>query len=135
MLPLTTTGYSGRKKREMAERVLCRVGLAGKLNRLPSQLSGGEQERVAIARAIVNEPPLVLADEPTGNLDSRTGAEIMELFTELNREGLTVVMVTHNHDNTSYMGSTIVMQDGRLAETGSDMFKARVAGKKCWRRD
>jgi putative ABC transport system ATP-binding protein len=135
MLPLTTTGYSGRKKREMAERVLCRVGLAGKLNRLPSQLSGGEQERVAIARAIVNEPPLVLADEPTGNLDSRTGAEIMELFTELNREGLTVVMVTHNPDNTSYMGSTIVMQDGRLAETGSDMFKARVAGNKCWRRD
>ncbi len=131
MLPLTTTGYSGRKKREMAEKVLCRVGLAGKMNRLPSQLSGGEQERVAIARAIVNEPPLVLADEPTGSLDSRTGEEIMELFTGLNREGLTVVMVTHNPENTRYMDRTILMQDGRLADNSADVLKLRTAGKRC----
>ena len=114
MLPLVTTRYKARQKHEMSERVLCRVGLKEKMKRLPSQLSGGEQERVAIARAIVNEPPIILADEPTGSLDSRTGDEIMELFQELNSEGLTILMVTHNPDNTRYMSRTILMQDGRL---------------------
>jgi putative ABC transport system ATP-binding protein len=114
MLPLVTTGYKARQKREMAEGVLCRVGLSEKMKRLPNQLSGGEQERVAIARAIVNGPPVILADEPTGSLDTRTGDEIMELFQELNDEGLTILMVTHNPDNTRYMGRTVLMQDGRL---------------------
>ncbi len=115
MLPLTTTKRSNKEKREMAEEVLCRVGLGNKIKRLPNQLSGGEQERVAIARAIVNEPPLILADEPTGSLDTKTGDEIMELFQKLNEEGLTVLMVTHNPDNTSYMGRTILMKDGQLS--------------------
>ncbi len=114
MLPLTTTSYSAKRKREMAEYVLTRVGLEGKMNRLPNQMSGGEQERVAIARAIVNEPPLILADEPTGSLDTKTGQEIMELFHELNSEGLTILMVTHNPENTASMGRTISMKDGRL---------------------
>lgn len=116
MLPLTTTKRSNKEKREMAEAVLERVGLKNKMNRLPNQLSGGEQERVAIARAIVNEPPLILADEPTGSLDTKTGDEIMELFQKLNQEGLTVLMVTHNPDNTKYLGRTIVMKDGRLTD-------------------
>lgn len=114
MLPLTTTKRSNKEKSEMAEQVLERVGLKNKMNRLPNQLSGGEQERVAIARAIVNAPPLILADEPTGSLDTKTGDEIMELFQKLNQEGLTVLMVTHNPDNTKYLGRTIVMKDGRL---------------------
>ncbi|PKM50485.1 MAG: ABC transporter ATP-binding protein [Firmicutes bacterium HGW-Firmicutes-7] len=116
MLPLTTTKRSNREKREMAAQVLERVGLKNKMNRLPNQLSGGEQERVAIARAIVNAPPLILADEPTGSLDTKTGDEIMELFQQLNKEGLTVLMVTHNPDNTKYLGRTIVMKDGRLSD-------------------
>ena len=109
------TQVAARIKREMALRVLARVGMEGKSGRLPTQLSGGEQERVAIARAIVNEPPLLLADEPTGSLDSRTGTEIMELFKDLNDEGLTILMVTHNPENSRYMGRTILMEDGRLA--------------------
>lgn len=114
MLPLTTTKRSTKEKRDMAAEVLEKVGLGKKMNRLPNQLSGGEQERVAIARAIVNEPPLLLADEPTGSLDTKTGDEIMELFQKLNQDGLTVLMVTHNPDNTKYMGRTIMMKDGNL---------------------
>ncbi len=114
MLPLTTTRYPAGKKREMAMQALERVGMKTKDNRLPNQLSGGEQERVAIARAIVNAPPLVLADEPTGNLDTKTAQEIMELFSSLNASGLTILMVTHNPENTKYMDRTITMQDGAM---------------------
>jgi len=114
MLPLTTTSRTNKEKRQMAAEALERVGLANKIKRLPNQLSGGEQERVAIARAIVNAPPLILADEPTGSLDTKTGDEIMELFQTLNKEGLTILMVTHNPDNTRYMGRTITMKDGKL---------------------
>lgn len=116
MLPLTTAKYTARRKREMAEHVLERIGLISEKNRLPNQLSGGEQERVAIARAIVNEPPLILADEPTGSLDTKTGQEIMELFAELNNEGLTILMVTHNPENSRYMKRTIVMNDGKTID-------------------
>ena len=115
MLPLTTTRYSARLKREMTEHVLNRVGLIAEKNRLPSQISGGEQERVAIARAIVNQPPLVLADEPTGSLDTKTGQEIMELFAELKKDGLTILMVTHNPDNTRYMDRLVTMKDGAVS--------------------
>jgi putative ABC transport system ATP-binding protein len=90
------------------------VGLAERMHHLPSMMSGGEQERVAIARALVNEPPLILADEPTGALDSATSVEIMELLKELNREGLTIVMVTHNPETHVYFDRTIVLRDGRL---------------------
>ncbi|EEG78188.1 ABC transporter ATP-binding protein [Dethiobacter alkaliphilus] len=129
MLPLTTTSHPNKVKREMAENVLCRVGLAGKMNRLPNQMSGGEQERVAIARAIVNEPPVVLADEPTGSLDTKTGDEIMALFQKLNDDGLTVLMVTHNPDNTKYMGRTILMKDGEICTDKAEILQL-VSGHK-----
>lgn len=114
MLPLTTAAHPGRIKREMAEAVLEQVGVVDKKGRLPNELSGGEQERVAIARAVVNKPPLLLADEPTGSLDSRTATGIMELFKDLNAAGLTILMVTHNQENSIYMDRTILMQDGAL---------------------
>jgi putative ABC transport system ATP-binding protein len=114
MLPLATAGEKRAKKRAMALTALERVGLAGKAGRLPSQISGGEQERVAIARAIVSRPPIILADEPTGNLDSRTGKDIMRLINTLNNEGMTIVMVTHNTDYAAYAHRVLKVSDGRL---------------------
>jgi len=114
MLPLTITDRSNREQREMAEEILNKVGLKGKERRLPDQLSGGEQERVAIARALVNRPPILLADEPTGNLDTKTGREIMELFKGLNQEGQTIIMVTHNLENRIWSTRTISLRDGRV---------------------
>lgn len=116
LLPLTTAGYSRPEKYERALNALERVSMTGRKNHLPNQLSGGEQERVAIARAIVNEPPLVLADEPTGSLDSRTAGEIMELFQDLGESGLTILMVTHNPENAAYMQRLITMQDGLVTD-------------------
>jgi len=114
MLPLAVKKMPPRSKRELAEGVLERVGLAGRVDHLPNQLSGGEQERVAIARALVNKPPLLLADEPTGSLDTATSQEIMELFSDLNREGQTIVMVTHNSENRPYFDRTITLRDGTI---------------------
>jgi len=114
MLPLAIVRMSTAAKKSAARQVLERVGLGGKLDRLPNQLSGGEQERVAIARAIVNNPHILLADEPTGNLDSRTSDEVMALFRELNTAGQTVVMVTHNPENGSYADRTIHLKDGKV---------------------
>ena len=105
----------------MAEDILDRVGLKEKRRRLPDQLSGGEQERVAIARALVNSPPILLADEPTGNLDSKTGKEIMDLFKALNEEGQTIIMVTHNPENVVFSTRTIFLKDGSVGGNG---FKA-----------
>jgi len=116
MLPLTTVKVSKKKKRILAEEALTQVGLAGKENRLPSQISGGEKERVAIARAIVNDPPVILADEPTGNLDSSTTQEIMGLLQRLNREGTTILMVTHSQDCAAYAKRFLRVSDGRLIE-------------------
>jgi putative ABC transport system ATP-binding protein len=116
MLPLTISGRSKREQVKMSETILERIGLRGKETRLPDQLSGGEQERVAIARALVNSPPILMADEPTGNLDSRTGKEIMDLFKTLNEEGQTIVMVTHNPENTAFSTRTISLKDGRVEE-------------------
>lgn len=115
MLPLSITEKSNREQVRMAEEMLERMGLKGKERRLPDQLSGGEQERVAIARALVNSPPILLADEPTGNLDSKTGKEIMELFKCLHEEGQTIVMVTHNSENAAFSTRTLILKDGRLA--------------------
>jgi putative ABC transport system ATP-binding protein len=115
MLPLSITDKSNREQIQMAGGILGRMGLKGKEKRLPDQLSGGEQERVAIARALVNSPPILLADEPTGNLDSKTGKEIIELFKSLNKEGQTIVMVTHNPENTEFSSRTIFLKDGRIA--------------------
>jgi putative ABC transport system ATP-binding protein len=114
MLPLSITEKSNREQVKMAEEILERMGLRGKERRLPDQLSGGEQERVAIARALVNSPPILLADEPTGNLDSKTGKEIIELFKSLNKEGQTIVMVTHNPENAAFSTRTIFLRDGRI---------------------
>ncbi len=114
MLPLAIVKMSTPAKRTAAGQALERVGLGGKLDRLPNQLSGGEQERVAIARAIVNNPHILLADEPTGNLDSKTSKEVMTLFRELNDAGQTVVMVTHNPDNGQYADRTITLKDGMV---------------------
>src|SRR6185436_585345 len=99
MLPLATTNLAAKEKLERARNVLEKVGLADKQARLPNELSGGEQGRLAIARALVNEPPLILADEPTGALDSKTGREIIEVFLNLNAQSQTIFMVTHNPDN------------------------------------
>jgi putative ABC transport system ATP-binding protein len=114
MLPLSITERTHREQMKMAGEILEKIGLSGKTRRLPDQLSGGEQERVAIARALVNSPPILMADEPTGNLDSKTGNEIMELFRSLNKEGQTIVMVTHNPENSSFSTRTISLKDGRV---------------------
>jgi len=118
MLPLSITDTSNRDQAKMAEEILERSGLRGKEKRLPDQLSGGEQERVAIARALVNSPPILMADEPTGNLDSKTGKEIMELFESLNKEGQTIVMVTHNAENLAYSSRAISLRDGKVESNG-----------------
>jgi len=114
MLPLVV---SDEKDHEIkAAQVLERVGLAGKSHRLPSELSGGEQGRVAIARAVVNEPPILLADEPTGSLDTATGAEILSLFSELHLEGQTIVLVTHNPDAVAGANRLVQIKDGLVFE-------------------
>ena len=116
MLPLAISSMKTKEKQAAARDALCRVGLGGKVDRLPNQLSGGEQERVAIARAIVNRPEIVFADEPTGNLDSKTSLEMMQLFRALNQAGQTVVMVTHNPENCDYSDRTIHIKDGEVCE-------------------
>jgi putative ABC transport system ATP-binding protein len=115
MLPLTTLRMKSQKKRDMAGYALERVGLGNKAKRLPSEISGGEQERVAIARAIANEPPMLLADEPTGNLDSKTSRGIMDLFRNLNNDGATIVMVTHSPECARYASRILQVSDGLLA--------------------
>lgn len=126
MLPLAVVDRSSREKRAMAEEALKRVGLAGKGHRLPNQISGGEQERVAIARAIVNEPPILLADEPTGNLDSKTTRDIMHLLNKLNAEGMTIVMVTHNPECAREARRTFRVSDGRVVDVEYSVREATV---------
>ncbi len=111
-VPMAVTGIKKKKQKQMAMDVLKIVGLEQQAGRLPDQLSGGEQERVAIARAIVNKPPMILADEPTGNLDSNTALEIMELLKSLNQDGHTIIMVTHNQKMSDYASRTINIVDG-----------------------
>jgi len=116
MLPLAIVKMSSKKKRALAEDALLRVGLNGKSHRLPGQTSGGEQERVAIARAIVNEPPILFADEPSGNLDTKTTREVMDLLKNLNEEGMTIVMVTHSPECAGYTRRMLRILDGLLVE-------------------
>jgi len=113
-LPLIYNGTPGQKRREMALQALERVGLADRAGHKPSELSGGQRQRVAIARALINNPSLILADEPTGNLDSRTGEEIMEIFNDLNKAGNTIVTVTHEESIARHSKRTIRLFDGEI---------------------
>jgi len=115
-LPLVYRGTSARERRKRATAALERVGLGDRLDHTPAQLSGGQQQRVAIARAIVGEPKVILADEPTGNLDSKTSVEVMSLFQELGRSGITVVLVTHEPDIAEFASRVIVVRDGLILE-------------------
>jgi putative ABC transport system ATP-binding protein len=119
-LPLVYAGVPAGKRYEMAKKELEAVGLLDKLNNKPSQLSGGQQQRVAIARAMVTGPALLLADEPTGNLDSKSGAAILELFEQLHENGVTVVMVTHDRDIAAHAPRQLVIRDGELVEDTGD---------------
>ncbi len=122
-LPLLYRGTTARERRRLATAALERVGLADRAHHAPSQLSGGQQQRVAIARALVAAPSVILADEPTGNLDSRTSIEIMHLFRELVDEGLTVVLVTHEPDIALWAERVVEMKDGQIV---SDRLQAPV---------
>ncbi len=115
-LPLLYGNVPAGERRLRAERRLSQIGLAARMDHHPSQLSGGQQQRVAIARALVNDPQLVLADEPTGALDSGTSVEIMALLQQLNREGITIVLVTHEHDIADFAGRIISFRDGKVVE-------------------
>ena len=116
MLPLTIQPGVNGTARGMAREALSRVGLEAKAGRLPSQLSGGEQERVAIARAIVNKPALILADEPTGNLDTKTGNKVLDMLKSLHAEGRTIVMVTHSKENAEWAERVIEIRDGEVVK-------------------
>jgi putative ABC transport system ATP-binding protein len=137
LLPRTTalenvllpTLYAPRKRadsRDQAAAALALVGLGERMDHYPSQLSGGQQQRVAIARAMVNQPPILLADEPTGNLDSRTAVEIMELFQDLNDRGLTIVLVTHEPDISQFAKRILVFRDGRIRRDESIASRPRA---------
>jgi putative ABC transport system ATP-binding protein len=116
-LPMLYLGVKGHKRDQRAREALASVGLAGREQNHPNQLSGGQQQRVAVARALVNNPALILADEPTGNLDSRTSVEVMEIFQRLNRErGITLVLVTHETDIAEYAQRVVVFKDGRIKD-------------------
>ena len=113
-LPMMYAGFRGAKRRKAAMDALDRVGLADRVHHKPSELSGGQRQRVAIARSLVNSPAILLADEPTGNLDSRSGEEIMGIFQRLNREGATIVMVTHEPEIAAHTNRIVAFKDGRL---------------------
>ncbi len=117
-LPLVYAGVAPRERRRRAEEMLGRVGLSDRLHHLPSQLSGGQQQRVAIARAMINSPSLLLADEPTGALDQKTGRQVMKLFGELNAEGRTIIMITHDAGIAEYARRVAHIIDGELTEGG-----------------
>ncbi len=114
-LPLIYAGISQSKRKALAEQYLKKVELEARMHHLPSELSGGQKQRVAIARALVNHPSIILADEPTGALDTKTGEQIMELLTELNREGKTIIMVTHEPEIAAFAKRQIVIRDGVIS--------------------
>lgn len=115
-LPMIYGCVPGKARVERAKMLLEKVGLGQRLEHMPNELSGGQKQRVAIARALANEPPILLADEPTGNLDSTSTIEIMELFTQLNREGVTVIIVTHEDDVAAFTDRVLWFEDGQLVD-------------------
>lgn len=117
-LPLIYAGVNPNKRKKISKEILFKVGLGDKINNLPTQLSGGQQQRVAIARAISTEPSILLADEPTGALDQETGIKILELFKELNEEGRTIIMITHDKDIAQYGDRILSIVDGKITESG-----------------
>jgi putative ABC transport system ATP-binding protein len=123
-LPLIYAGLGAKERRRRAEEMMARVGLADRMHHRPTELSGGQRQRVAIARALVNRPALLLADEPTGNLDSQTGRDIMALFDQLHAEGQTILLVTHEHDIAEHAHRTLTLRDGVIE---SDERRAAVA--------
>lgn len=118
-LPMIYGGVKKKEREERAAEALVKVGLGDRMTHLPNELSGGQKQRVAIARAIVNNPNLILADEPTGALDSKTSVQIMELFTMLNREGTTIILVTHESEVAQYAERTVFVRDGLIMQAGS----------------
>ena len=118
-LPLIYSGMSAAQRTQRARASLKQLGLAGREHHYPSQLSGGQQQRVAIARAMVNEPPLLLADEPTGNLDDQTSRDIMDIFVDLNQQGKTIVMITHESDIAPYAKRMVMLRDGNVVDAGA----------------
>ena len=127
-LPLIYAGLASAERHAQASAALAAVGLAGREHHRPNQLSGGQQQRVAIARALVNNPEVLLADEPTGNLDTRTSAEIMDIFAGLNRDrGITLVVVTHEHDVAAYAKRVITFRDGRIVDDRAGQARGPVA--------
>ena len=119
-LPLSYAGIPVKKRRQIAFKTLQRVGLADRVNFKPSQLSGGQQQRVAIARALVNNPKIILADEPTGALDSRSGTQVMKLFQQLNDEGVTVIMITHDANIAGHAKKVLPILDGEIADDSQE---------------
>ena len=117
MLPLNNLPLSREEKNRRVDEAMHRMGIAHRARHYPSQLSGGQQQRAAIARAIVSKPGLILADEPTGNLDSKNGAEVMQMLSELHRDGATIVMVTHSHRDAGYADYVVNLFDGQIVES------------------
>jgi len=127
-LPLFYRGLSLKEQRAQAAAALQRVGLSGREHHYPTQLSGGQQQRVAIARALVTAPSLLLADEPTGNLDTQSSREIMAILQTLNRDGITVILVTHETDVAAYAHREVVMKDGQILSDRATKMRAQTAG-------
>lgn len=132
-LPMLYAGIGRSERRRRAEQALARVGLADRMHHRPLELSGGQQQRVAVARALVNGPDVLLADEPTGALDSRTSLEIMALFQDLNRQGVTVIVVTHESDVATFVGRIVRFRDGRIVGDARQEPRDAVLALKEWR--
>ena len=127
---LVYSGIAEPERRKRAEAMLDRVGLAHRMKHLPNEMSGGEQQRVAIARALVHDPSFVLADEPTGNVDSKATGTLMNLFTRLNKEGTTVILITHDHEVGTMCSRQISLNDGRIANESSNIMRTTYGGSR-----